>query len=550
MKFLPIVERELRIAARRSGTYWLRFFAALTAMVIALLIANSMSYWSASMVAKQVFGFLSGVLMAYCLFAGMFQTADCLSSEKREGTLGLLFLTDLHGYDVVLGKLAASSLHAVYGLVAVLPVLAIPLLAGGVTPGEYWRVVVVLLATIFFSLGVGMAVSAVGRESRQAFGFSAFLVIFTAGLLPALQQLLSMLFKINIGAPLQWPSAGYALRCAWDGRYHYRTGPQEFWGSISTIALLGFIGLALAAVVLPRVWQEKGEARDMRKGGSLWRRIRFGTIRRRQALKGLLTKNPFHWLAVRDRVSQVSFWIGAMVVAPFWLGFLHLMRGNSGSRTTQFVSIQILTFITFGVSFAFKCLVASEGTRRLNDDRKSGALELILVTPLSEIKIIAGQQRALRSLFLVPMALLECLFVILGITYFLEMAMMHDEGIFAVIILGNMVVLVADVLAMGWVGLWAGLSARNHQRAIMAVLLRILILPWVLYFVLGVMGFFHASTPVPLFVAWYSICIVNDVIWANIARKNLRSRFRQVASGDKGSRRLPPQEARLERVTA
>jgi len=28
MTFLPIVERELRVAARRRGTYWTRWFAA------------------------------------------------------------------------------------------------------------------------------------------------------------------------------------------------------------------------------------------------------------------------------------------------------------------------------------------------------------------------------------------------------------------------------------------------------------------------------------------------------------------------------------------
>ena len=29
MVLLPVVERELRVAARKRGTYWLRFFAAL-----------------------------------------------------------------------------------------------------------------------------------------------------------------------------------------------------------------------------------------------------------------------------------------------------------------------------------------------------------------------------------------------------------------------------------------------------------------------------------------------------------------------------------------
>src|SRR5208282_939788 len=76
----------------------------------------------------------------YCLFTGVRSTADCVSEEKREGTLGLLFLTDLKGYDVVGGKLVATSLNSFYGLTAIFPVLAIPLLMGGTTSAEFWRI--------------------------------------------------------------------------------------------------------------------------------------------------------------------------------------------------------------------------------------------------------------------------------------------------------------------------------------------------------------------------------------------------------------------------
>ena len=56
-----------------------------------------------------LFCILTGSAVFYCLLSGVWFTADCLSEEKREGTLGLLFLTDLKGYDVVLGKLVATS---------------------------------------------------------------------------------------------------------------------------------------------------------------------------------------------------------------------------------------------------------------------------------------------------------------------------------------------------------------------------------------------------------------------------------------------------------
>src|SRR6516162_6600631 len=137
MSLLPIVERELRVASRRKSTFWMRTLLALAVVVIwflLLLTSNSSTAEKGSILFIAI-----GVLaLGFGLLAGIFLTADCLSEENREGTLGLLFLTDLEGYDVVMGKLIATSLHAAYSLVAVLPVLALPLMMGGVTAGEFW----------------------------------------------------------------------------------------------------------------------------------------------------------------------------------------------------------------------------------------------------------------------------------------------------------------------------------------------------------------------------------------------------------------------------
>src|SRR2546427_5571596 len=126
MTILPIVERELRGAARRPGTYWLRVTAAFVAiavfgwMLLTLLRDNVPS----TVHGRYLFRALFGLAFGYCLFIGARLTADCLSEEKRNGTLGLIFLTDLKGYDVVFGKLAATSLNSVYALLALLPVIS------------------------------------------------------------------------------------------------------------------------------------------------------------------------------------------------------------------------------------------------------------------------------------------------------------------------------------------------------------------------------------------------------------------------------------------
>jgi hypothetical protein len=104
----PIVERELRVASRKRSTFWIRIVAAIVALLIAtgffiLALVGSLAF-SSTALGKGLFGVLTWLGLAAALSSGLFFTADCLSEEKREGTLGFLFLTDLRGYDVVLGS--------------------------------------------------------------------------------------------------------------------------------------------------------------------------------------------------------------------------------------------------------------------------------------------------------------------------------------------------------------------------------------------------------------------------------------------------------------
>src|SRR6266850_4030304 len=170
MTFLPIVSRELRVVSRRSATYWTRSFAAGAAVLVGAWFFGFSFGLRPDQVGQIIFIGSSMAGLIYALVAGRRFTADCLSSEKREGTLGLLFLTDLKGYDVVFGKLAATSLNGFFGLLALTPVLALPMMMGGVSWNEVWRVILVLANTFWFSLAVGIFVSALTRDARKAFG--------------------------------------------------------------------------------------------------------------------------------------------------------------------------------------------------------------------------------------------------------------------------------------------------------------------------------------------------------------------------------------------
>src|SRR6267154_3725402 len=115
-----------------------------------------------------LFGILTWLGLGAALTAGLFFTSDCLSEEKREGTLGFLFLTDLRGYDVVLGKLLATSLRGFYALLAFLPILAVTQMMGGVTGAQYWKSSLALVNAFFCSLAAGMFISAISRDSQKA----------------------------------------------------------------------------------------------------------------------------------------------------------------------------------------------------------------------------------------------------------------------------------------------------------------------------------------------------------------------------------------------
>src|SRR5438876_11445161 len=140
MTLLPIVERELRVASRRRATYWLRFVIALGVCALWFLLVTFGPSGVLGTRGQMVFMSISTIAFGFSLLAGVMLTADCLSQEKREGTIGLLFLTELQGYDVVLGKLMATSLHAFYGLAAILPLLAYSMLVGCVAAGEFCRI--------------------------------------------------------------------------------------------------------------------------------------------------------------------------------------------------------------------------------------------------------------------------------------------------------------------------------------------------------------------------------------------------------------------------
>ncbi len=505
MTFLPIVERELRIRARMKSTYRFRLFAAISAIaLVGLLLVLSQSLQAAGKFGGVIFGILAGLSFAYCLLDGARNTADCLSEEKRSGTLGLLFLTDLRPYDVVLGKLMATSLNSFYGLLAIFPPLAIPLVIGGVTVGEFWRLVLVLMNTLFFSVSIGLAVSSACRDERRAWmGTVGVLSVFTV---------VPPLLLLNPAWASSWPAA-FSPTTAFLNIFDdaYSVSADRYWNSMWIVQALSWGMLVAAMFILPRSWQDRPQAAT----NSWWSRLTARIAPRTQpddfaARSAFLDGNPVVWLAARGGTRQTLLLtiigVTAMVVATAWL-----LTSGATSVTLVLFGVMLLVHLTLSVS------VASEACHMFAGARDSGAMELLLCTPMTAKEVVEGHVLGLRKMFYKPVA---GLVAIEGVLVAGQVYVMGSDGtplgvcLLAVLLAGLCIMaVVMDLTAVARFGLWQGLVHRKPAKAITRTVVWVLLLP--LIPVLCSFGFLF-----PL------IWPLKNLVFINYAREQLRRQFR------------------------
>jgi ABC-type transport system involved in multi-copper enzyme maturation permease subunit len=547
MTLLPIVARELRVASRRRATYWTRFSAGLLAIVVSAFAWAILFRQSSKETGLALFVSISIIAYLYSLLAGAYATADSVSEEKREGTLGLLFLTDLKSYDVVLGKLAASSLHSIYGLLAIFPVMAVPLLLGGVAPAEFWRVVLVCANNLFLSLTIGLLCSAVCKDERKAIGLTIAVILLLTGVWPGMVA--GIASEIRSGhalynlfhdhpEPLLAISPGFSCIFAFDAPYKAKlaSGSAQHWFYISVMIthLMAWVALVLTAVILPRVWQDKAASASTLRRRESWRQWTVGGEQLRAAFRRrLLEVNPFYWLASRDRFKFALVWICLCIAALLWLlGLAHDPRDWLNEGIYISTALAVHTF--------FKAWIAVEAPRRLGADRRSGALELLISTPLRVETILRGQWLALLRQFGAAAALVcvvDFIFLGLGLKHNFSAS---DRAMWSAIWIAGIVVFVFDLITIPPVAVWLSLAGRKTGRSGTSALVLVCCLPWLAFGALvafaaiihDVLGHFRSlEDPGWIFLGlWVALSVINDVLLSAWALGNLRTKFRLVAT--------------------
>ena len=477
MTFLPVAQRELLAASRRKATFRMRTGSAIFAALLTFIMLLFVSATGAGARSGQ---FLFNTLVAgghiFAVLAGVFLTADGISEERRDGTLGFLFLTDLTGLDIIAGKFTGLVLSAFFGLASVFPVLAISWFMGGVSNGEFWRNCAAMLNQLFFAACVGLAMSA--RETRQAraVGKTLMLVGFFSLLLPVI---LSGLHAAGAHPRVLIPAL-LSPTAVIDhvGESAYLRAPSMFFLNLGISHLLGWAFLIYATWAVSIRWRlDADRPQTPAAATALDRRV--------------MDSSPLGALMGMQNWPQRVAWFAS--------GTTVLVAGVSVSGVADVEVATIYVPLLLGV--LVRGLMAWEVSSFIGECRRSGSLELILTTPLRDADVTRAVIRHLTARYLAPVLLMMVA----------SLAGTIPNGLFVTSLI-DAVGIVLQIIAIPTVAVWFGLTEPKPMVAFAKTFGFVVVLSTPLNFVCCV-GF---AIP-PLMSAW--------------AQSKLRLPFRDILAG-------------------
>jgi len=260
----PVIARELQAQARQASTYWLRVLGAgALVLVLALPLRLAQPRLFSPDMGPVLFWLLNRFFFWAIWLAVPVLTADCISREKREETLGLLFLTPLTGRDIALAKSAIHALRALSFWAAAAPVLVVPLLMGGITAGDVFFSVLADGRALLLALAAGLFASAWCREWNRALLLALILSLSFAVGFHALDAFYVGRFRLGLSGTFLGLPIGRRLPRQLAGFYRGTAGGSaldEAWvdaGETGLALLAAVLAVLLAARRIESGWQDK-----------------------------------------------------------------------------------------------------------------------------------------------------------------------------------------------------------------------------------------------------------------------------------------------------
>jgi hypothetical protein len=460
-----VARREVRSAARRPVTFWSRTAAGAAGLFVLATFGTNDS--------REMFmrGVATGFLL--CLLEGVRLASPSIVDERNEGTLGLLLLTKLGGDELLLGKLTALGFSSLQTLMAIVPVLCVSLVFGGVSAGEILRAALGLTYGLFLSLTIGLIVSTYSRTTAGAI-IKTFIVL-----------LLSVFFF-----SLDWSGRGLAsviiasinpMTPIWAiDDLQYAPVKTEYWVALSWTILMALFALRAVGRDLTRFYALQEARIKQPAERDEWAEQYAGEVIGRERAQWF-SGNPIEWLALRNMRSNSVLRRRVTVVGAVLLTFALLAIGE---QATQLL-------ILIGLVFGFIYSVSSAMT--FARARQSNEIEMWLTTPLTLQEIVAGNIAAIRKTFMWPGLIMVCGW---GAIYYSVVIRRVVEGttrigiyvpgvgeftsIYAAVYLLICALLAMSSLlfALPYVAMWIALRSKRPSQAAVRTFVTMVIAPW------------------------------------------------------------------------
>ena len=183
---LPLLAKELNEQAAQSRTYVVRFlyagvlFTAACGMFYGSFLQGAGGSGGGLGQGRQMFEQLVGLqFWTIYLFLPAI-SCGCLSIEKERNTLGLLLITTLSPWQIVVQKLLGRLVPMLTFVLLSFPLMAVAYSFGGITPDYLWSGIVLLVLTCIQAAALSVMCSAWYPTTVEAFigNYVLFLVLF------------------------------------------------------------------------------------------------------------------------------------------------------------------------------------------------------------------------------------------------------------------------------------------------------------------------------------------------------------------------------------
>jgi ABC-type Na+ efflux pump permease subunit len=401
----PIFMRELVTVPRRRGHFPTRMalLGLLTILGITLWQAvvgftNTATLGETARFGLMLFQVVVYVELVLLLFFAALSAASTVSQEKDRRTFVLLLLTEMHDYEIVLGKLLGSLLPLTAMLLTSVPLLALLLLLGGIDPSQVIQAAVVLATAAYAAGSLGGLIALWRERTYQSLALSVLCLVLYICFAQAIGQI----------GPLFSDQVDWAIVQAWFDPFLVMQSilapPANGWPILPpaygfALVMVGFfIVLNTLGILKLRKWNPSGEPIMQREGASVDPEANLSPDELKQfraqahAAPGTVRqvgKNPILWretqtLAYGRRPLLVKFAYGIVLALIVYFAYSELYRAGGRAAYAAAYGLVPVTVLSM-------LLIAAQAVTSITSERDGGALDILLVTDISPYEFVFGK---------------------------------------------------------------------------------------------------------------------------------------------------------------